>query len=387
MEVSKDYQFSPEPVIFNEDELDRLLVHAQVIGASDISIMTGEPIIAEVHGGYHRIMKRPMSSGDIEFIVNRLYGANGTTQINLGQDIDKSYAIKIDRSRSYRYRVNITGCRAGVHSGAEITIRTIDGRPKTLDEIGVEDLIRENYRQDNGLIAICGPTGSGKSTLLSALIRHILEDETQHRKILTFEAPIEFVYDEVVKQHSFVRQHEVGVHIPSFERAIRNSLRRAPKIILVGESRDNATIQASLEASETGHSLYTTVHSNSVAETVYRMVNFFPPSERPTKQSEIVEALRMVVVQKLVRRVGGGRVALREILVFTQETRDRLRHAETLREAVSVISKMVDEEGISMTKSAYNAHAKGLIDDRTLDQVSSVSRRREASNVKVLFDD
>ena len=166
--------------------------------------------------------------------------------------------------------------------------------------------------------------GSGKSTLLASIIRELVEREDSHRKVLTYEAPIEFVYDMLNKPTAIISQAEIPRHLPSFAAGVRNALRRSPGLILVGESRDTETISASIEAALTGHPVYTTLHSNGVPETIRRLVASFPADERVGRIIDILETVRLVIWQKLVPTVDGKRVALREYLVFDEHVRDEL---------------------------------------------------------------
>ena len=136
--------------------------------------------------------------------------------------------------------------------------------------------ILDAIEPEQGVVYITGATGSGKSTLLASIIRDIAENAESHRKILTYESPIEFVYDTVEKTSSIVSQSEIPRHLPSFAAGVRNALRRKPRLILVGEARDPETISAVMEAAMTGHPVYTTLHSNGVAETMRRLVTTFP---------------------------------------------------------------------------------------------------------------
>ncbi len=361
--------FPGEPARFAQTDLDRLLIHVSQIRASDITIQTEEPVYAELAGRFVRLTKRPLTNSEVDAIVNLLYGTNGSSRISQGMDIDQSYTVQARGGPRYRFRVNITGCHSYGTHGTQITIRMISGIPPLLKELRVEPGILSAYRAPEGLVLICGPTGSGKSTLLSAMMREIAADPEAHKKIITYEAPIEYVYDEVPRATTVISQHEIPRHLPSFAAAVRNSLRRAPKIILVGETRDAETVQAALEAAETGHTVYSTAHVESVPGLLYRLTNLFPPAERGSKMFEIIEALRLVVVQRLVRtRDGRGRVALREFLYFDQAIRDELRHAQTLREAVAKVAQFVDERGQPMIVAARHMYQQGVIGERELEK-------------------
>lgn len=378
-----DYLMAEEPTYLDSAaKLDAVLIHASRLRASDLTIQTEEPIIADVSGKNVPLTRRALAASEVDEIINLLYGSNGVGRIRSGDDIDISYSAIASRSEKYRYRVNVTGCEHyGNADSSQITMRTINGKPPLLADLAVEPMILENYRHDDGLVIVCGATGNGKSTLLAGMMREIIEDPKAHKKIIEFSAPIEFVYDELERASVVLSQHEIPRHLPSFERAVRNALRRAPKIILVGESRDYHTIAATLEASETGHAVYTTVHSESVHGCLYRMVNMFPSGERATRMFEIIEALRMVVVQKLVPKAdGSGRTALREVLVFDERVRESLRNTQSLKEAVGLVASLVEKQGQSMLASAYEKFHQGIVN-------RSVVAKLEAKSKATLLDD
>ncbi len=365
--------FKNEPRFFNKEEFDRLLVHVADNDGADLTIQTEEPAYAYIRGENVRVTTRSMTSSEIEIICNHIYGQqNGVANIRAGGEIDVRHPVILKETNAqgstitkakYGFRVNITGCWArGDENGMQITARTINSSPPKLEDMGIEQDLVDNLYPSDGLVLVCGPTGSGKSTLLAGAMRKIIEDPNSHRKIITGEAPIEYTYDDVPRASAIISQHEIPRHLPSFKAFVRNTLRRAPKIILVGETRDSETVEASLAASETGHTVYSTVHSRSVAHTMARLANLFPPHERMTKVFELIESFRVVIVQKLVRRADGtGRVALREYLVFDQVIRDHLRMATSLRETEHILGKMVEKHGQTMLSAAQRAYDAGLI--------------------------
>lgn len=388
-----EYGFPNEPRFFSGEEFDRLLVHVAGHEAADLTLQTEEPAMAYIQGENIRVTTRAMTSSEIEIITNHLYGQqNGVAEIRKGGEIDRRHAVVVRETTAqgttvtkakYGFRVNVTGCWSrGDENGMQITCRTIKSLPPRLEDLGVEEGIVENLYPENGLILVCGPTGSGKSTLLAGAMRKIIEDPDSNRKIITGEAPIEYTYDDIPRSSAIVSQHEIPRHLPSFKAFVRNTLRRAPKIILVGESRDSETVEASLAASETGHAVYSTVHSRSVAHTLARLANLFPPQERMTKVFELIEAFRLVVVQKLVKRADGkGRVALREYLAFDQVVRDHLRQATSLREAEHMLSKMVERYGQTMLTSAQKAYEQGLIPAY---EVMQLERQSQSSLIEAM---
>jgi len=182
-------------------------------------------------------------------------------------------------------------------------------------------------------------------------------------KMLTYEAPIEFTYDKIQHKRSLVAQSEIPKHLPDFSAGVRNALRRKPEIILVGESRDRETMSASIEAGQTGHTVYTTLHTTGVAETVRRVISTFDSSERSERAYSLMESLRMIVTQTLVPRIGGGRVGLREWMVFTDEIREKMLGMDFDRWSYELM-KMVPMHGQTMAKSAKLEYEKGSIERR-----------------------
>ncbi|MCB1813919.1 MAG: Flp pilus assembly complex ATPase component TadA [Candidatus Competibacteraceae bacterium] len=330
---------------------------------SDITLQSGHPIFIERFGRLGPITRRRLPAPELYHLAQIIYGDNAPSQLAAGQDIDCSYEIKLGRQDLRRFRVNMTAIRAGRERGLEITLRTIPTTPPTLDSLALPDDLRQSLVFEQGLVLITGPTGSGKTTLLAAIIRNLLEQPESHRKILTYEAPIEYVYDAIPRAHALIAQHEIGVHLPSFAAGVRNSLRRKPMVILVGEARDAATIAAAAEAAMTGHLVYTTVHANSVPETLRRMVSVFPAEERDGRLMDITEALQTIVTQRLVRTTDGQRAAIREYLRFTASMKDEIL-ARPAAQVVSATRKAVLDFGRPLTVDLDALKAAGRIDER-----------------------
>ena len=273
--------------------------------------------------------------------------------------------------------MNATACLVEGYTGIQITMRSIPTTPPKLVDMALPQNIIDNIAPLEGAVYVTGATGSGKSTLLASIIRNFAEDPNCNRKILTYEAPIEFVYDSIEKTSCIVSQSEIPKHIPSFEAGIRNALRRKPRLILVGECRDWETIDALLEASLTGHPVYTTVHSNGVAETVRRLVNSFPEEERNSKILDLVETMRLVIWQRLVPTVDKKRTPLREYLVFDSEIRNKLSVMSP--DEVSIETRrIVKERGQTMYHDALAKHKAGIIGDDVLKQVERYSQGQDA---------
>lgn len=368
-----------EPLRFTKDEMDKMLVHCYKIEASDITLQTSEPVIAEIYGKLYKLTKRKLTNTEVGEMLNAIYGPNGTTQILSGKDVDTHYEIRPSRTERYRYRVNGTGCQIEGHDGIQLTLRTIPSDPPPLADLELEPELIAAMAPSEGVVYITGATGSGKSTLLASIIREIVENAEGNRKVLTYESPIEFVFDNVAKPSSVVSQSEIPRHLPSFAAGVRNSLRRKPRLILVGEARDQETIAAVMEAAITGHPVYTTLHSNGVAEVMRRLVNTFPADERHGRTIDIIETLRLIVWQQLIPTVDGKRTALREFLVFDENIRDQLLgvHPEKITAATR---KLLKAKGQPMVEVAKQKFDKGIISERTykLIEANSINEDKDA---------
>ncbi|HAU1182398.1 TPA: Dot/Icm type IV secretion system ATPase DotB [Legionella pneumophila] len=352
-----------EPTRFTPVFMDRMLEHAESLNASDITIQTGEPIFAEVYGRLLKITNRRLSNTELGDLINSIYGPNATTQLLSGKDIDTHYEFRPNRGVRYRYRVNATACLVEGHDAIQITLRTIPTTPPKLSTMNLPDNIIEAIAPQEGIVFITGATGSGKSTLLASIIRELIETSDSNRKVLTYESPIEFVYDEIETISAVVSQSEIPRHLPDFADGVRNALRRKPRLIMVGECRDAETISAALEAALTGHPVYTTLHTSGVAETMRRLVTSFSGEERLGRTIDILETIRLCIWQKLVPTVDERRVALREYLVFDEEVRDILLEGDP-NEVTSATRKLVRQKGQLMTWDAKMKFEQGIISER-----------------------
>lgn len=374
--MSNEYLIPNEPIRFTKDEMDKLLVHCHKIDASDITLQTNEPIIAEIYGRLRKLTQRKLTNTEIGDVLNSIYGPNGTTQLLSGKDVDTHYEVRPSRSERYRYRVNGTACQIEGHDGIQITLRTIPSAPPALENLHLPDDLKNALAPEEGVVYVTGATGSGKSTLLAAIIRHIAEQEDSHRKILTYESPIEFVFDSIEKPTSVVSQSEIPRHLPSFAAGVRNALRRKPRLILVGEARDVETISAVMEAALTGHPVYTTLHSNGVAEVMRRLVTTFPSEERQGRTIDLIETIRLIIWQKLIPTVDGKRVALREYLIFDQNVRDILLE-EDLDNITQATRKLLKQYGCTMLADAEQKFKEGLIAERDFNLIKVSSERAD----------
>ncbi len=353
-----------EPMRIGEEHLDDLMLWCSQQKASDTTLQTDRPVYIEVDGILFPVTRRSLDSADMANILSKIYGADALAKLASGRDLDLSFEVKPDRNTRVRFRTNITAILSRGRDSVQITLRTLPNLPPTLKDLGIEDKIVENWSPRQGLILVTGPTGSGKSTLLAAGCRMLIEREQGCGKMLAYEAPIEYVYDAITGPRSLVAQSEIPRHLPNFAAGIRNALRRKPNIILVGEARDRETVAAAIEAGQTGHLVFSTVHTIGVAATVRRMISVFEPAERTERAFAMMETLRMVVTQALVPRVGGGRVGLREFLVFDENVRETLLDLP-IEKWTSETQRLLVRYGQTMEQTATKAFKEGIIDRRS----------------------
>ena len=352
-----------EPNRFTAEHIDSFLLWCVKQGASDISIQSERQIYNEIHGHLYPALIRHIDAADMSAFLHKIYGPEAQARLASGKDLDVSYEIRPDRYTRTRFRVNITAILAKGRDGAQLTMRVLPSEPPTMKQLNIEREIIEAWAPRQGIVVITGATGSGKSTLLAAGNRMLLERPQGCGKMLTYEAPIEYVYDAIKSPRSLVSQSEIPRHLPSFAHGIRNALRRKPEVILVGESRDRETISASIEAAQTGHAVYTTTHTLGVANTVQRMLSTYDMSEREERAIALMETLRLIVTQALVPRVGGGRVGVREWMKFPDEVREKLMDMEFTKWP-NEIQRMIVQYGRPMKRSAEIVFEKGLIERR-----------------------
>jgi twitching motility protein PilT len=263
----------------------------------DLRPISGAPSLTpeDTEGCLRKILDDPEKVG--EFMTER--------------EVDFSYSIP----GVARFRVNAFYQRGSV----SMVCRSIPFKVSTIDELELPDAIRELADEERGIILLTGTTGSGKSTTLAAMIDHM--NSTKARHVVTIEDPIEFLHTDKL---SLINQREVGMDTASFKRALRRVLRQDPDVILIGEMRDEETVQTALSAAETGHLVLSTVHTVDATESVNRLIDFFPPHQHQQVRSMIAGTLRGVVSQRLVPGARGGRVAVCEILRATGRVKDMI---------------------------------------------------------------
>jgi defect-in-organelle-trafficking protein DotB len=352
-----------EPDRFLEHHIDALLLWCVKKGASDITFQSNRAVYSELAGALYPSTYRSLDAADMTAVVTKLYGTEALAILAGGTDIDLSYEVMVDRFTRVRFRVNITAILADGRDGIQVTMRSLPAAPPTMAQLKIEKEIIDAWRPRLGLVLITGPTGSGKSTLLAAGNRMLIESAHGCGKMLTYESPIEFTYDTIASRKSLIAQTEIPRHLPTFAAGVRNALRRKPEVILIGEARDRETISAAIEAGQTGHVVYATCHTTGVAATIRRLVSTFEPSERNERAFALMETIRLIVTQTLVPKIGGGRLALREYMEFTEGRREKLL-GMPFEKWPTELPDMVEKYGRTMEMAARTALKAGLIEKR-----------------------
>lgn len=363
--TNHEHLWPDERPTFTRDCLDELLAWAYREDASDIRLQTHEPVRIQLHGRLLRVTRRTLTESEVEEAVNALYGADGQARLKQGEDFDVSYEVEPDRRTRMRFRVNATAVLTRGADGGAVVARALPNRVKSLSEQFVEPEIIEACMPTEGLALLAGGTGNGKSTLMSGIMREILEDPVSHRAILEYSAPIEFVYDEIRGPTAMISQSEVPRHIGSFEAALRNGMRRAGDIIVIGECRDTATMSAAVDAALTSHMVYSTIHAGTLSETIQRIVSLCPVDKRKALTVAIAQTLRLIVNQRLVPSTDGKRTALREYLVFNRKVRRKLAETDPDRWP-NLIDALLETEGQSYQVATRRALDAGLITEETV---------------------
>ncbi len=297
--------------------IDRLLTIAVERGASDLHLRAGEPPILRIDGDIHRLVGDPLRADETEALVQSTMSEAALAQFE-AHDADFAYELP----GVGRFRVNALRDRRGVAA----VFRHVAAGIVTAAEIDLPLEVQRLCELRRGLILVTGPTGSGKSTTLCAMIDLVNALRREH--IITIEDPIEFVHE---GKRCVVTQREIGRDTRSFKHALRAALREDPDVVLIGEMRDLETVSIALETAETGHLVFATLHTTTAAGTIDRIIDQFPMGQQAQVRTLVADTLVAVIAQTLCRRIGGGRVAAREILINTPPVANLIRENKTFQ--------------------------------------------------------
>ena len=294
--------------------IDDLLEQMVARGASDLHLSVGSQPAIRVHGHIQRLEEfEKLMPDDTQQLLYQILSSEQQKNFEIKRQLDFAYGVP----GLARFRVNVYFQRGSL-GGA---FRLIPEAIKTLEELGLPPSLHELAQKPRGLVLVTGPTGSGKSTTLAAMIDKINKERRGH--IITVEDPIEFIHRH---QGCIVNQREVGTDTKSFQASLKYALRQDPDVILIGEMRDLDTIQAALTISETGHLAFATLHTNSAAEAINRIIDVFPSHQQSQVRAQLAFVLEGIVTQTLLPRARGrGRVMAAEILVITPAMRALIR--------------------------------------------------------------
>ena len=316
--------------------------------ASDLHLQVGLPPMMRLDGvlapfpGYN-----PLNAEEVEHLVFAILDDDQQKILIKDKEFDFSFAF----GDLGRFRVNAFHERGNLAA----SLRLIPNQIKTIAELGMPPVIQSFADFPRGLVLVTGPTGSGKSTTLAALIDKINSEKAQH--IITIEDPIEFTHK---SKRSAIVQREVHYDTYSFSAALRSSLRQDPDVVLIGEMRDLETISAAITIAETGHLVFETLHTNSAAQSIDRMIDVFPPHQQPQVRSQLANILQGICAQRLVPAIGGGRVVAAEVMVANPAIRNIIREGKT-HQLDTVIQTGSDQGMQTMDRTLVKLVQSGVV--------------------------
>lgn len=314
---------------------------------SDLYLSTGAPPCAKFQGTLKPLAQTPFTGGQIEEIANAIMDSKQRKEFE--EELEMNLAISIHNVG--RFRINIFKQRNEV----SIVARNINTEIPQFDDLGLPEILKEVIMAKRGLVLFVGGTGSGKSTSLAALIDH--RNSTTGGHIITIEDPVEYVHKH---KKSVINQREVGVDTRTFKAALKNTLRQAPDVILIGEIRDRETMEHALEFAETGHLAISTLHANNANQALERIINLFPEERRQQLMLGLSQNLKAFVSQRLVPTVDGKRCAAIEVLLGTK-TIQELIHKNRLSEIKEIMEKSENLGMQTFDAALFKLHAAGRV--------------------------
>ena len=346
-------------------QIDAFFKMMHELGASDLHLSSGSQPIIRLQGEMQRIKYKVLEHEELKKLLYEITPENKAKIFEETGDVDFSYEV----AHLARYRANFFMQKRGI--GA--VFREIPQKILSLEDLGLPSVLKNLALLPKGLVLITGPTGSGKSTTLAAIIDYVNKIRKDH--ILTIEDPIEFVHE---PQNCLINQREVGPHTLSFANALRSDLREDPDAILVGEMRDLETIQLALEAAETGHLVFGTLHTISASKTIDRIIEVFPGDLQGQIRSGLADSLRAIVAQNLFKRVDRpGRVAGIEILIATPAVRNLIRENKIFQ--INSVIETGKKFGMqSLDEAILKLLTAGIIDpEQAYNKAATKSKFRE----------
>ncbi len=342
-------------------DFDKLLITSIERGASDLHLKPNAPPILRVHG---RLIPQSdlgiISAQDMETIAAKALPERMLAQLKDGREVDVAYSVQ----DFGRFRVNMFLATGMIRA----VLRAIPTKKPKFEELGLPPVLEKLAMERRGLVLVTGITGSGKSTTLAAMIDFINRNRNDH--IITIEDPIEFAHEDI---NCVVSQREIGHDSPNFAIALRAALREDPDVILVGEMRDPETMSVALHSAETGHLVFSTLHTLNAAETVNRIIGTFPPHQEQQIRDQLAAVIQGIISQRLVPKVGGeGRVPAVEVMIGTALIKDCIRDPKRTPEISGYIAQGASQYGMqTFDQCLLKLYRDGVISYETAREAAS----------------
>jgi twitching motility protein PilT len=359
--------------------MDRLLQACVSQGASDIHLTTNRPPVLRLHGQLRSLETKVLGPDDTTALMKSITPDRNQQELQEEGGTDFGFAF----GDQGRFRVSVFRQKGNL----ALVLRLIPSKIMTFEEIGLPKICAALCRRPRGMFLVTGPTGSGKTTTLATMVNYINENFDRH--IITIEEPIEYYH---THKKSIINQREVGVDVPSFHEALRRVLRQDPDVILVGELRDLETIEAAVRAAETGHLVFSTVHTTSAAGTITRLIDVFPVDQQEQIRIQLSSNLIAVLSQALCPVVSGkGRIAAYEFMVVTPAIANLIRENKTYRIDSSIqtgkklgmqlldehLWQLYDMGKISLEEMLDKGRQPGALQDKAMAKINAAKGRQK----------
>lgn len=362
MSDSGDTQIGGMPVI---DFLTAVISSSVQVEASDIHVRADSPVMIRVDGSIRSMKGSPtLSVDDINLLVELMLGNHDPVEFEKSNQFDTAIADKNgNRVRANIYR-QMGGCA--------IVMRIIARDIPTPDELGLPEEMLNIPSLESGLVIFSGATGSGKSTTMASLLNEI--NHTRQKHILTIEDPVEFAFE---NDKCIFSQRQIGVDVPSFSQAMKAALREDPDIILLGEMRDAVSIETALNAAETGHLVFSTLHAPTTADAVTRMVSSFDGDAQATVRTKLAQNLKVVATQRLIPKIAGGRVAACEVMTVSARVSELILDSLKIKEIADLVRGGETIEGMLH----FDDHLLQLVQGGVIDKKVAIQYATSATDI------
>jgi twitching motility protein PilU len=349
-----------------EPWIDELLGAMEAQEASDLYLVHGMPPMCRVPGGLSPQSDQVLSADIIDRIAESLMSERHREEFRLRNRADIAYA-----SPAGRFRVNVYRERGA----AAVVIRRVNARIPSFEDLRLPPIVGELALMSRGFVLVTGQTGAGKSTTLAAMIGYRSRERSGH--VITIEDPIEFVHEHA---QSIVTQREIGIDCETFSLALRDALRQAPDVILIGEIRDEETATAAVHLAETGHLVLSTLHSTNASQTLERLLHFFPPDRHASVAMQLSLNLQGIVSQRLMTKAdGAGRVPAVEVMLATPRVRELLRK----NDLVAIRAIMQSQTGIQEGMQTFDQALYGLVHDGLVDPETAMAASESPNDLRL----